>query len=583
MRLSSYYLPTLKEDPAEAEVVSHRLLVRSGIIRKLTSGIYTFLPLGLRTLEKTAQVIRSEMNRSGCMEVLLPMVQPANLWEETGRWELYGKELLRLKDRHMRDYCLGPTHEEVITDIIRKEIRSYRQLPINLYQIQTKFRDEIRPRFGLMRCREFLMKDGYSFDRNHEECQKSYQNMFEAYNRIFNRLGLKFCAVEADTGPIGGSFSHEFMVLAETGEDKIAVCPNCQYAANMEKAEVIPDKRTVITSNCPEPVIVYTPRMHTVEAVSNFLQVPTKKIIKTLLYEADGKPIAALIPGDRELNEVKLKNYLGVNELHLASAEQILHWTNAPVGFSGPKDLSLETIIVDYNLQTDTDWVTGANQEDTHYLHIDLKRDVQITGYTDLVYIAANDPCPKCKQEYIHFHKGIEVGHVFQLGTKYSKAMQATYLDENGQRQEMFMGCYGIGVSRVLAATIEQNHDKDGIVFPPPISPFEVLIIILNINDQETAAQAEDLYKQIGSLGVDVLLDDREVRPGVKFKDADLVGLSMQLIIGDKGLKRGVIEAKDRRTNERKELPLSNFLQEFKKWREQVWQGWGLDISNSKI
>jgi prolyl-tRNA synthetase len=571
--MSRCFIPTLKEDPAEAEVISHRLLVRAGMIRKLTSGIYSFLPTGLRSLNKVAEIVREEMDRSGCLEVLMPMVQPADLWQETGRWDVYGKELLRLKDRHQRDCCLGPTHEEVITDILRGEVRSYRQLPLNLYQIQTKFRDEIRPRFGLMRCREFIMKDGYSFDRDEQGAAESYQNMFEAYIRIFKRLGLQFRSVEADSGPIGGNLSHEFMVLADTGEDTIAVCNSCEYAANLEKAEVLPRKPGVEKTECPEAELVDTPEAHTVEKIATFLGVSKDKVVKTMLYEADGRPVAGLVRGDRELNEVKFKNALGATDLELASAEKIEKWTGAPVGFAGPKDLKIETVLADNELRNETDWVTGANQADAHYVHIDLDRDANISKYLDLSVVNENDPCPKCSGS-LQFTKGIEVGHVFNLGKKYSHSMQATFLDEQGKEQEMIMGCYGIGVSRVVAAAIEQNHDQNGIIFPPAVSPYEVIVLALNPKDEQVLKESERIYQSIFEQGADVILDDRKERPGFKFKDADLLGFSMQLIVGAKGIQNGIVEAKDRRSGERKELSLENFAQEFGTWREEVWQGW---------
>ncbi|MFP4035629.1 MAG: proline--tRNA ligase [Desulfovermiculus sp.] len=575
MRLSRYYVPTLKENPAEADVVSHRLLVRAGMIRKLTSGIYTFLPLGLRALDKTASIVRQEMNRAGAMEVLMPMVQPADLWQESGRWSEYGRELLRLQDRHSRDYCLGPTHEEVITDLVRHEIRSYRQLPVNLYQIQTKFRDEIRPRFGLMRCREFIMKDAYSFDRDEAGLDKSYWSMFEAYNRIFQRLGLTFRAVEADSGPIGGSVSSEFMVLAETGEDVVVSCTACEFAANLEKAEVHAPADAV-REQCPEPLVVDTPRAHTVKEVARQLDISPSRVVKTMLFAADQKPVAALIPGDRELNEVKLKNFLNASELELATEEQIREWTGAPMGFAGPIGLKVQTILADRLLSQGTDWVTGANQADAHYMHVDLDRDVKVEKHLDLVNILPHDPCPSCGGE-LQFHKGIEVGHVFKLGTKYSQSMQATFLDEQGQKQLMHMGCYGIGVSRIVAACIEQNHDEDGIIFPPPLSPFEVIILALNVKDQKVRDTAEDLTRMLEALGVDVLLDDREERPGFKFKDADLLGFSMQILVGSKGIDKGMVEVKDRRSGKRQELPLEDFISRFQVWRSEVWAGWGLE------
>jgi prolyl-tRNA synthetase len=395
MRLTQYYVPTLKEVPAEAEVVSHRLLLRAGMIRKLTSGIYTYLPLGLRVLNKVAAIVRDEMDRAGAQEIQMPMVQPADLWQETGRWEFYGKELLRFKDRGGREYCLGPTHEEVVTDLVRGEVRSYRQLPINLYQIQTKFRDEIRPRFGLMRCREFLMKDAYSFDKDETGAEKSYWTMYDAYARTFSRLGLRFRPVEADSGAIGGSFSHEFMVLAETGEDTIVVCTACEYAANLEKAAVACDAADCLES-CSPTEEVATPNAHSVAEVADLLKIPAGRIVKTMLYTVDGRFVAALVRGDRELNEIKLKNLLGGQEIALATPDQVREITGAPVGFAGPIGLKVQAIYADLELRTSTDWVTGANKGDTHLLHVDLKRDVQVAGYADLRVVTASDRCPKC-------------------------------------------------------------------------------------------------------------------------------------------------------------------------------------------
>ncbi|MFO8033241.1 MAG: proline--tRNA ligase [Desulfohalobiaceae bacterium] len=574
MLFSQYYVPTLKEDPAEAETASHRLLLRAGMIRRLTSGIYSYLPLAVRSLEKIMAVVRQEMEAAGCLEVLLPFVQPAEIWQETGRWDLYGRELMRLKDRHNRNFCLGPTHEEVITDLVRNELRSYRQLPLNLYQIQTKFRDEIRPRFGLMRCREFIMKDAYSFDVDQTACQESYSRMFQAYQNIFSSQGLSFRAVEADSGPIGGSRSHEFMVLAETGEDTIAVCTSCGYAANLEKARVQSPQNNKPQKGCPQPEVVSTPGKNTVQEVVQYLDLPQEKMIKTLIYVADGSPVAALVPGDKELNEVKLSNHLNAAVLHLASAEQIQSWTGAPMGFSGPKGLQMK-ILADQGLQGDTDWAAGANQADAHVLHLDLDRDVLVSAYLDLANIRAGDPCPECGAE-IAFQKGIEVGHVFQLGTKYSRAMQAEFLDEQGRQQELYMGCYGIGISRILAAAIEQNHDQQGIIFPPPIAPFEICILLLNPDEDSVRGHAFEIYHELRKSGLDVLLDDRQERAGFKFKDADLLGLPLQVIIGSKGLQKGLVEVKDRRSGERQELELKNFQKAFQAWRDQVWSGWGL-------
>ncbi len=575
MRLSQYYIPTLKEAPADAEVISHKLLVRAGMIRKLTSGVYTYLPLGLRSLNKVANILREEMNRAGAIEILMPTVQPAELWQETGRWDIYGKELLRFKDRHDRDSCLGPTHEEVVTDLLRGEVRSYRQLPLNLYQIQTKFRDEIRPRFGLMRGREFVMKDAYSFDRDDAGADKSYKAMYEAYTRAFTRLGLRFRAVQADSAAIGGSFSHEFMVLADTGEDTIAVCTKCRFAANLEKAMAV-RPATLDAPACPEISVIETPGKHTVEDVCVFLKMPASRLVKTLLFLADGQPIAALVRGDRELNEIKLKNFLGATKLELAPPETVRQVTGAEGGFAGPVGLKVKAIYADWELEGCRGFFAGANRTDAHIGNLDLGRDVQVAAYADLRTITTEDPCPECSGG-IEFTRGIEVGHVFKLGLKYSKSMNATFLDENGKEQYMVMGCYGIGVSRIVAACIEQNHDENGIVFPPPVAPFEAILLNLDPKNAEISAKVDELYEKISTMGVDALLDDRDERPGVKFKDADLMGLPMQLVAGGKGLGRGIVEAKDRRTGERAELPLEGFSEAFAEWRRTVRRGWNLE------
>lgn len=575
MRWKQAYIPTLKEAPADAEVISHKLLTRAGMIRKLTSGIYIYLPLGLKSLNKIADVVREEMNSAGAQEILMPTVQPADLWRETGRWEFYGKELLRFKDRNERDYCLGPTHEEVVTDLVRGEVRSYRQLPLNLYQIQTKFRDEIRPRFGLMRGREFLMKDAYSFDRDSEGADKSYQGMYDAYMRIFRRLGLKFRAVEADTGSIGGKFSHEFMVLADTGEDLIAACTDCEYAANVERAEVkpMPVKRTA----CGLAREVATPGMHTIEEVAAFLQIPAHTLVKTLLFNVDGKPVAVLVRGDRQINEIKLKNHLNAVDVVLASPEEVLAWTHAPVGFAGPVGLDGVRVVADHELLSapENGWVVGANKADAHLLSVDLERDAKIEAYTDLRAIEETDPCPRCGKAIV-LTRGIEVGHVFKLGLKYSKAMNAVFLDENGKEQTMVMGCYGIGISRVLAAAIEQNNDKDGICFPPPVAPYEAVVVCLDPNAENVSDKALEIHDFLEKNGIDVVLDDREERPGVKFKDADLIGFPMQIVVGGKSLSRSVVEVKDRRTGEKAELPVDGFENAFAEWKKSVYAGWGI-------
>lgn len=572
MRFSKTYIPTLKEAPSDAEVISHKLLIRAGMVRKLTSGLYIYLPLGLKALEKASRIVREEMNNAGALELLMPMVQPADLWEETGRWEFYGKELLRFTDRHDRAYCLGPTHEEVITDLIRGEVRSYRQLPLTLYQIQTKFRDEIRPRFGLMRGREFMMKDAYSFDSDEAGVDKSYRAMYDAYMRIFSRMGLKFRAVEADTGSIGGNFSHEFMVLADTGEDTIAACTACEYAANVERAEVL-WQGTACTDSCPAVEEVATPRAHTVAEVCALMQVAPTALIKTLLFAVDGKPVAVLVRGDREVNDIKLKNLLHASTVEFATPEQVSAWTNAPVGFAGPVNLPHVSVYADNELQGATDWVTGANKGDTHLRHVDLKRDAQVQAYADLRAITLQDTCPHCGGR-IELPKGIEVGHIFKLGTKYSEAMKATFLDINGKEQTIIMGCYGIGVSRVVASAIEQNNDEGGIIFPPALAPYEAIVLNLDVKNAEVCAQVDTFYAQLQAAQVDVLLDDREERPGIKFKDADLMGCPMQLVVGAKSLARGVVEAKDRRTGSKTELPVENFMEAFTAWQAGVLDGW---------
>jgi prolyl-tRNA synthetase len=572
MRWSTAYIPTLKESPADAEVISHKLLVRAGMVRKLTSGLYTYLPLGVKAINNVAKVVREEMERAGFQELLMPMVQPADLWKETGRWEFYGKELLRFKDRNERDYCLGPTHEEVITDLVRGEVKSYRQLPVRLYQVQSKFRDERRPRFGLMRGREFVMKDAYSFDADDKGADSSYQAMRDAYVRIFTRLGLKFRPVEADSGSIGGNFSHEFMVLADTGEDTIAACTACQYAANVERAAVT-WQGTVCTASCPPCQPIDTPSAHTVEEVCAQLGVPATSLIKTMLFDVDGESVAVLVRGDREVNDVKLKNHMHATQVNLASPEQVKAWTQAPVGFAGPVGLTVKYIFADNELQGATDYVTGANKGDTHLLHVSLPRDVQVSAYGDFRTITLADPCPRCGGR-IETPKGIEVGHIFKLGTKYSEAMKATYLDVNGKEQTMIMGCYGIGVSRVVASAIEQNNDAGGIIFPPSIAPFSVVLLNLDPKKEEVSAQADALYAALQDTGLSVLLDDRDERPGVKFKDADLIGCPMQLVLGGKGLARGIVECKNRKTGEKGELPLADFASAFAAWQQQVLADW---------
>ncbi len=556
MRMSSFFVPTLKEDPADAEVVSHRLMVRAGMIRKLTAGIYSYLPLGYRSLRKVEQIVREEMNASGAQEVFLPMVQPAELWKESGRWELYGKELLRFKDRHDREFCLGPTHEEVITDLVRREVRSYRDLPLNLYQIQTKFRDEIRPRFGLMRCREFMMYDGYSFDTTDKGAEESYRLMWEAYQKIFTRCGLEFRAVEADTGAIGGSFSHEFMVLAETGEDTIVSCTSCDYAANLEKAEIRPAHINPAPGKKGSPQRVETPGMSTIEQVSGFLKVKSRDLIKTLILTTDVGPAAVLIRGDHDLNEVKVKNFLKAAELEFADAGTIEELTGGPLGFSGPVGLKGIAILADNAVREIPLAVVGGNEKDVHLIDVNPQTDFQVDHYGDFRSAAEGDPCPKCDGS-LTLTKGIEVGHVFKLGVKYSKAMNAVFLDADGKENYMIMGCYGIGVSRTIAAAIEQNRDEDGCIFPPAISPFTVIITTVGTKNEQIDEVADGIYRKLWENHVDTLLDDRDERPGVKFKDADLLGIPFRITIGKKALAEGKIELRNRRTKEVKLVEIS--------------------------
>jgi len=559
MRYAEFFLPTLKEVPAEAEVVSHQLMLRAGMIRKVASGIYSFLPLGLRAVRKVENIIRQEMDRAGAQEVFLPSIQPAELWKETGRWETHGEELLRIKDRHKRDFCYGPTHEEVITDLVRREVRSYRELPVVLYQIQTKFRDEIRPRFGLMRGREFGMKDAYSFDADDEGARESYRKVFEAYKRIFTRMGLAFRAVEADTGNIGGSFSHEFMVLAESGEDSIVFCTGCQYAANVEKAGIGQAPRVQRPGVKTELEQVETPGRKTVEEVTRFLGVAPERLIKTLVCRGDGGDVAVLVRGDREVNEFKLRGVLGTAWVHPASPEEVLEITGVPAGFVGPVGLNLP-VYADLEVGTMRDAVAGANRIDTHVLHVDPERDLQGAVYGDLRNAEAGDPCPRCA-ERMEKKRGIEVGHVFMLGETYSGPMRAVVLDRDGRERVIRMGCYGIGVGRTLAAAIEQNHDTDGIRFPFPIAPFQVIITALNPADEKIRQAGEGLYKALLGKGVETLLDDREERPGKKFKDADLIGIPLRVTIGQKNLKEGNLELKLRTERESRIVPLESALE----------------------
>lgn len=544
MRTSQLLLPTLREDPGEAETVSHRLMLRAGLIRKVAAGIYTYLPLGLRIIRKVEQIVREEMNRAGGQELLMPIASPAELWRETGRWDYYGKELIRFKDRHERDFCLGPTHEEVITDLFRREVRSYRQLPLNFYQIQTKFRDEIRPRFGLMRGREFIMKDAYSFDKDEAGARLSYQKMYDAYHRVFSRCGLNFRAVEADTGLIGGTSSHEFMVLADTGEETIVYSESGTYAANVERAEVLPPDHETNEELRPLQTIS-TPGCRTVEEVTKFLNIDASQLVKTLLYSTKADTVAVLIRGDHDANEIKLKRLLGVTDIELAGPATVEQVTGAPVGFAGPVGLKVR-IVADHAIKGAKNVVVGGNRLDTHLVDVNCPRDFHVEQFADLRNARAGDPSPR-KDGVLKATKGIEVGHVFMLGTKYSQAMNASFLDPHGKECLAVMGCYGIGIGRTAAAAVEQNHDDKGIVWPFPIAPFHVHLISLG---QSTAAvdAAASLYHALEAAGLEVLWDDRDERAGVKFNDADLIGAPYQVIVGDKGLAEGLLEVKSRTT-----------------------------------
>ena len=568
MRTSQVFLPTLREDPGEAEIVSHRLMLRAGLIRKVASGLYTYLPLGLRIIRKIEHIVREEMMNAGAQELLLPIMSPAELWQESGRWDLYGKELLRLRDRHEREFCLGPTHEEIITDLFRREVRSYRQLPLNCFQIQTKFRDEIRPRFGLMRGREFIMKDAYSFDQDEEGAKQSYQKMYDAYERIFTRCGLQFRAVQADTGLIGGNTSHEFMVLADTGEETILYDESGTFAANVELAEVQASDEEPTTPYHPQQS-VRTPGTKTVEEVCRYLGVHPNQLVKTLLYQTEAKEVVAvLIRGDHEANEVKIRRVLGVSELTLADPETVQSVSSAPVGFAGPIGLTGVRILADRAIREMRNFIVGGNAPDTHLKDVNWDRDFQIDIFADIRKAQAGDPSPSGNAPLLSA-KGIEVGHVFLLGTKYSQAMGATYLDHNGKDCLAVMGCYGIGIGRTAAACVEQNHDERGIIWPAPIAPFHVHLISVSVSEKALQT-TQELYSSLVQSNIEVLWDDRNERAGVKFNDADLIGAPFQIVIGDKGLAKGTIDVKLRRTGETRQLAPKDIVPKLSQWLDNV-------------
>ena len=560
MRLTRFHMPTIKEAPKDAELASHKYMIRGGFIRMLAAGIYDFMPLGVRVLHKIMTITREELNRAGALEVLLPAVQPAELWMESKRWEHYGPELLRFSDRHGRSFCFGPTHEEVITDLVRRDIRSYKELPVNLYQIQAKFRDEMKPRGALMRAREFIMKDGYSFDANEEGAKKTYREMYDAYCRIFWRCGLDFRAVEADTGNIGGSMSHEFQVVAETGEDYVMKCPECDYTVNRELAPLGPVPSAPSLVELPGVERVHTPEQRSVEEVAAFLGVSPDQVVKTLIYLVDGEPMAVLVRGDHELSEVKLRRALRADVVGMADDVTVESVSGAAVGFAGPQGLTVP-IVADHGVEPLRNVVVGANEDFHHLRNVNPGRDFVVSRYEDLREAQDADPCQMCGKGQYQLFRGIEVGHVFFLGDKYSRSMDCTFLDETGKPRHAVMGCYGIGITRIMSATIEQNHDEAGMIWPVPIAPFEVVILALQLKDESVAAAAEELYEQLQRAGVDVALDDRDIRPGVKFNDADLIGIPCQVIVGKNGAARGVVEVKDRASGERNEVGLSEAVE----------------------
>ena len=563
MRTSHLQISTTKESPNDAEVISHQLMLRAGMIRRLAAGLYTWMPIGLRVLRKIEAIVRDEMNDAGCAELLMPAVQPAELWQESGRWGQFGPELLRLKDRHQRDYCVGPTHEEVITDIARRDLRSYKQLPVNYYQIQTKFRDEVRPRFGVMRSREFIMKDAYSFDLDAESLQQSFESMYVAYSKIFTRMHLKFRAVEADSGAIGGSGSKEFHVLADSGEDAIAYSTESEYAANLEKAEAVcHDTRP---APADEMKLVDTPNTKTIQALVDNFDLAIEKTIKTLIChasdECDSNLVALLVRGDHQLNEVKANNHSLVRSpLEFASEEEIRSAVGAGPGSLGPVKLPMP-VIADRTVAAMADFGAGANIEDKHYFGINWQRDAEEPLVADLRNIEAGDPSPDGNGE-LQIMRGIEVGHIFQLGDKYSQAMNATVLDENGKDKVMSMGCYGIGITRVAAAAIEQNNDDNGIIWPIPIAPFQVVIVPINMRRSDDLKQAaETLYNEMKAAGIDVLFDDRDSRPGVMFADMELIGIPMRVVMSDKGLGKGIVEYKGRTDSDATDVARDQIVQ----------------------
>lgn len=561
MRMTSLFGATLYEDPTTAELISHKLMLRAGLIKVLASGIYTYLPLGNKVIQKICKIVRQELNKIEGQEVILPILHPAEIWQETKRWDEYGEEMFKITDRKRRYFGLGPTHEEIITDLVRKEVKSYRQLPFMLYQIQTKFRDEVRPRFGVMRAREFIMKDAYSFHISEEDLDCWYKKLYQAYGNIFTRCGFNYIVVEADPGLIGGSMSHEFMVISNSGEEPLVICKNCNYSDHLDQAISLSTSNLKTEEDRVELKLIKTPNLRTVPEVSNFLKVPPSKLIKTLIYEVGEECVAVLISGDEEINEKKLQKIIGCEDLALANKETIERVTKAPLGYAGPIGLNNLKIIADHLIKDKINVVVGANKADAHYINANLHRDFKVEGFYDLRKAKEGDSCVKCGQK-LQFCRGIEVGHIFKLGQKYSKAMRATFRDEDGQEKIIVMGCYGIGITRMVAAAIEQNHDKEGIIWPKAMAPYQILVLPVNVTDPEISAMAEDIYNCLINKGFEVLIDDRKESPGRKFKDADLIGIPFRITIGNKAKENKTYEVMERGKKEKKFLSKDELLEE---------------------
>ncbi len=563
MRMSNLLMPTLREVPAEAEIASHRLMLRAGLIRKLAAGIYSYLPLGLRTLKKVEEIVREEMDKAGAQELLMSALLPAEAYQASGRWEVFGPSMFKLKDRGDRDFCLGPTHEELFTQCVIDNVKSYKEYPMTLYQIQTKYRDEGRPRFGVIRSREFVMKDAYSFDLDQKGLDESYKKMYDAYNRIFTRLGLDFTVVDADSGAMGGSGSQEFMVKSPVGEDGIAYCDDCGYAANYEKCECIPDAKEQIEGDLALEKIE-TPNAHTIDELVESLGMSAHNFAKTIIYKADDKYIAAMVRGDRDVNEVKLKNLVGcTDDLELAEPAVVREITRAQVGFAGPIDLGIP-VYADKEVEIMKNFVVGANETDMHYKNVNIGRDFTPDLIADIRVVVTGDKCPKCGGT-IKSEQGIEVGHIFKLGTKYSDALGLKYLDEEGKQQTVIMGCYGIGVTRCVAAAVEQLHDDNGIIWPVSIAPYQAIVVPANYKDEEQMEAAEKLYNELCEAGIETLLDDRSERAGVKFKDADLIGIPVRVVIGKK-LGEDIVEYKERKMDSAVDIALENAVEKVVKF-----------------